>query len=45
MTAAELAAAVDASGWEPQRFERALATAVADGRVHRAAGGRIAVTG
>ena len=45
MTADDLAAAVDAPGWEPRRFERALATAVADGRVHRAAGGRIAVSG
>lgn len=37
----ELQAAVGASYWEPHRFERALAFAVADGLVVRGADGRL----
>ena len=37
----ELAARVGAAYWEQDRFERALAFAVADGLVYRGAGGRL----
>jgi hypothetical protein len=40
----ELSRLVGASYWEPGRFERALAFAIADGHVVRTADGRLAAT-
>ena len=40
----DLAVLVGAAYWEPGRFDRALAFAVADGLVHRAPGGRVAAS-
>ena len=43
-TPEELATRVGAAYWEQGRFDRALAFAVADGRVVRTADGRLAAT-
>ena len=40
----ELSRLVGASSWEPGRYERALAFAIADGHVVRTADGRLAAT-
>jgi len=41
----ELARLVGAAFWDPGRFDRALALAVADGRVYRTSDGALAASG
>jgi len=45
MTADDLERTLGARYWEPHRFDRALALAVADGLVHRTGDGTLAASG